>query len=64
MKHLLFVSLFLVCLASGFGQGSKFKAINRTTANSTASSFTKDAQVIDGSENLQLRSDNPLIGNR
>ena len=62
MKHLLFLSIFLVCLVSGFGQGGKFKVVNRTAADSV-SSFTKDAPVIDGSENPQLRSNgiNPYL---
>jgi len=56
MKRLLFISIFLACLVSGFGQGSKFKVVNRAATDSVASSFTKDAKVIDGSVNQQLRS--------
>jgi len=56
MKKLSFLSIFLVCLVAGYGQGSKFKAVNRAIADSVTSSFTKDAQLIDGSENPQLRS--------
>jgi len=65
MKRLLLLSLFLSCLVAGFGQGRKFKVVNRTTAtDSVARSFTKDAQVIDGSQHPQLRSDdsaNPYL---
>ena len=60
-KRLLFLSLFLVCFVTGFGQAGKFKAVNRTTgADSIASSFTKDAQVIDGSAGPKLRSTGSL----
>ncbi len=60
MKRPLFLPIFLVCLVPGFSQGYKFKAVNRTTIDSIASSFTKDAQVIDGSMNQQLRSGSPV----
>ena len=57
MKHLLFLSIFLVCLAPAFGQGSKFKTVNRTPADSSVTrEFTKDAQTIDGSTATQTRS--------
>ena len=64
MKRLFFLSMFIVCLVSGFGQGNKFKAVNRTTADTMVNAFTKDAQIIDGSANTQLRSNgttNPYL---
>jgi len=60
MKRLLFFYFYLACLAPVFSQGSKFKAVTRTATDSVAGLFTKNAQVIDGSSNPQLRSGNPV----
>jgi len=57
MKRLHLLCLFMLCLAPVFGQGSKFKTVHRTPADSSvARTFTKDAQAIDGSTATQTRS--------
>ena len=59
MKRLFFIPFLLLFLSSAFAQGSKFKVVNRMpvdTVTNSSSTFTKDAQVIDGSRNSQLRS--------
>ena len=58
MKRLLFLSLFTMCLATGFGQVSKTKQTTRLPLDSAAmqSARRRDAQVIDGSQNVQTRS--------
>ena len=68
MKRFLFLPMFFVCLVTAYGQGSKFKKVDRTPADSTVvRSFTKDAQEIDGSTNVQMRSggisNNSLLSN-
>ena len=59
MKRLLFLTVFLVCLASGYGQVGKNKQVTRLPFDSVAmqsSGKGKDAQLIDGSQNVQTRS--------
>ena len=59
MKRLLLLSMCLVCLVTGYGQGSKTKQVTRLPANSAAiqaSAKGRDAQVIDGSQNVQTRA--------
>ncbi len=61
MKHLLLLFIFLVSLMPGYGQGNKFKAVNRIVLDSTVvNPFTKDAILIDGSKSPQLRSNSPI----
>lgn len=56
MKRLFIFSLLLVSVVAGFGQGSKFKSVNRIPIDSTTgtSSFIKDAIHINGSLSPQL----------
>ena len=59
MKRLLFLSMFLVCLLTGYGQGAKVKQATRLPLDSVAmqsSAKRHDVQVIDGSQNVQTRS--------
>ena len=59
MKRLVFLSLFLMCLATGYGQVGKTKQTTRLPFDSVAvqsSGKGRDAQVIDGSQNMQTRS--------
>ena len=59
MKRLLLLSMFLVSLLTGYGQGAKVKQTTRLPLDSVAmqsSAKGRDAQVIDGSQNVQTRS--------
>jgi len=59
MKRLLLLSLLLVSFAAGYGQPGQTKQVKRFPVDSATvkSSIKKrDAQVIDGSQNVQARS--------
>ena len=60
MKGLLLLSMFLVCLATGYGQVGKTKQTTRFPADSVAMQTSakkgRDTKAIDGSQNVQTRS--------
>ena len=57
MKRILFLVIFLAILVSGYSQGNKFKAVNRTVPDSAVTgSFTKNAVLIDGSKSQKLHT--------
>jgi Zinc metalloprotease (elastase) len=57
-RLLLLLSLFVICVATGFGQVGKTKQTTRLPLDSAAmqSAKRRDVQVIDGSQNVQTRS--------
>jgi len=59
MKRLLFLFIFSLCLATGYGQVGRTKQTTRLPWDSVAMQSTvkgRNAQLIDGSQNVQARS--------